>query len=256
MLAIISDIHANTEALLAVLGDIKQRGIETIVCLGDIVGYGPDPGLAVDLVMGRCSVAIMGNHDYATIHEPTHFNIGAERAIYWTRRALKHHDDSEVVQRRLEFLGRLEMRHIMDGLEHGVREIMLAHGTPRRPVNEYIFPDDVNIQRTKIAASLERIEHVCFVGHTHLPGVFTSSMTFMSPQELNNEYTIHEKKAIINVGSVGQPRDRDPRASYVVLDQGRVSFVRVDYNVQATVDKIRDTHELDNYLGARLEDGR
>jgi diadenosine tetraphosphatase ApaH/serine/threonine PP2A family protein phosphatase len=133
---------------------------------------------------------------------------------------------------------------------------MLAHGSPRRPINEYIFPDDMYNSPTKLSASLERFEHLCFVGHTHVPGVFTAGLDFHSPADLDGEYEITEGKALINVGSVGQPRDRDPRAGYVLLRDGKVIFRRVAYDVPTTMNKVYAIQELDDYLGARLEDGR
>ena len=135
--------------------------------------------------------------------------------------------------------------------------MLFVHGSPRRPVNEYIFPDDVYTNPNKIHGLFERFGKLCFVGHTHVPGVFFDTPDFYSPDELEGVYDISETyKALINVGSVGQPRDRDSRASYVLLDEQDVHFVRVPYNVEAVVEKIRAVPELDEYLGNRLRDGR
>jgi predicted phosphodiesterase len=100
------------------------------------------------------------------------------------------------------------------------------------------------------------IERVCFQGHTHVPGVFTQNLTFLSPDEVSNQYRLSEMKAMINVGSVGQPRDGNPRACYVVLEDNVVNFRRVTYPFEKTIQKIYDTPELDNFLGDRLREGR
>ena len=257
MLAIISDIHGNTEALAAVLKDIEARNVEQIICLGDVVGYGPEPRRCVDLVMRRAAVTLMGNHDYAVMFEPNQFNMSAETASFWTRSDLESEEDIEQRNARWDFLGSLPVKHTADGEKLGVGEIMFAHGSPRRPINEYIFPDDVYNAPNKVQSSLDRAVHLCFVGHTHVPGVFIETPDFYSPEELENVYEVNpERKAIVNVGSVGQPRDRDNRASYVVVGDGKVHFIRVAYPVDAVMEKVSAIPELDNYLGLRLMEGR
>jgi len=100
------------------------------------------------------------------------------------------------------------------------------------------------------------VDQYCFQGHTHIPGVFTEDLNFLPPEEIEFQYTLGEHKALINVGSVGQPRNGDNRASYVVLDDNSVSFRRVDYDYETTAGKIYDIPDLDNFLGDRLRDGR
>ena len=256
MLALISDIHSNAEALSAVLADIESRGIDRIICLGDVVGYGPDPGPCLDTIMDRCSAVIMGNHDCATLYEPGRFNIGAANAIYWTRSQLQSESDPTRIVRRWEFLGSLDVRKTTNGEDFGFREVLLVHGSPRRPINEYLFPDDVHDSPEKVAASMDRFEHICFAGHTHVPGVFTESLEFLAPGDLGGVYETSSGKALINVGSVGQPRDGDPRAGYVTVEGGKVTFVRVEYDVRTTMDKVYAVADLDDYLGTRLQDGR
>ncbi len=256
MLACISDIHSNLEALTAVLADIDARGIRRVVCLGDVIGYGPNPRECLDLVQQRCSDVVLGNHDYATLYEPTRFNYGAEEAVYWTRAVLENDPDTAAIQRRWNFLGELDIRQVLEGVELGERQALLVHGSPRRPVNEYLFPDDVFNTPLKITATFDRFQDVCFVGHTHIPGVFTSAPEFISPDEADGVYRLAKGKTLVNVGSVGQPRDRDPRACYVVLENDLIRFVRVEYDVKTTMEKILAIPELDDYLAARLEDGR
>jgi len=257
MIAIISDIHSSMEALVAVLGDIAERQVERVICLGDVIGYGPDPCECVDLVMDRCCLTILGNHDCAVVFEPNNFNIGAESACYWTRAQLENSEDTEKRNKRWEFLGALPVRETFDASDLNLGNIVLAHGSPRRPINEYIFPDDIYNNPNKIRGLFDRIEGLCFVGHTHVPGVFLETPDFYSPEELEGVFEVNpDRKAIINVGSVGQPRDRDPRAGYVLVEPGAVRFVRVPYDVGATVKKVHDTPELDDYLGTRLKEGR
>lgn len=256
MIAIISDIHSNTEALSAVLEDIRRHQVEQIICLGDLVGYGPNPGPCLDMIIQHCQMVILGNHDYAVLYEPTHFNLGAESAVYWTRSTLREDPDEEKVKRRYDFLGKRPIRKILSGKDFGVREILLLHGSPRRPINEYIFPDDIYTAPEKVSGAFEKIAHVCFVGHTHVPGVFRESLDFRAPDDIGGEYEFNDEKVLINVGSVGQPRDRDPRASYVILSPGKVRFRRVEYDCSKTMQKILDTQELDDYSGRRLLEGR
>ena len=248
--AVISDIHSNIAALTAVFADIDKRGIKEVFCLGDIVGYGPDPKDCLDMIIQRQVVTIMGNHDHAIFYEPTNFNVGAERASYWTRQCLEDEDNAKRRGRRWSFLGKLSTR-----LQMG--NIMMVHGSPRRPVNEYIFPDDIYSNSAKIITMFDRVEQLCFVGHTHVPGVFLEDPDFYSVDELDGVYPICEQeKAIVNVGSVGQPRDQDTRSCYVIVDDKTVEFVRVEYDWESTAEKILANPNLDNFEGERLKDGR
>ena len=251
--AIISDIHSNVAALSAVLADIDQRDLAEIYCLGDIVGYGPQPAECLDLIVERGIVSIMGNHDQAMMFEPTNFNAGAERASYWTRAQLEGEPDATKRSQRWSFLGQLMIRLMIP--THG--GILLVHGSPRRPVTEYIFPDDIYTNLAKVESIFEKVGHLCFVGHTHVPGAFLEDPDFYAPDELDGEYPIRDnERAVINVGSVGQPRDQDVRASYVVVHEDRVEFVRVEYDIDATAQKIFDNPALDDFEGKRLYEGR
>jgi len=249
--ALISDIHGNYEALLAVVADIKEQGISTVICLGDIVGYGPNPVECLDYVMDKCEFTILGNHDQATLFDPDSFNPVALKAIYWTRTQLeKGIGVDQRVDVRWEFLGGLPRRH-----DEG--RFVFVHGSPRDPTNEYVFPEDI-YERNKMDALFNRIEKFCFQGHTHMPGVFVEKGDFLPPEECNYLYELNERKAMINVGSVGQPRDGDPRACYVVLDdeEDKIIYRRVAYPVSVTRQKIYEIPDLDNMLGDRLIAGR
>ena len=242
--ALISDIHSNIEALEAVLADIRDQGITEIYCLGDLVGYGPNPREVIDEIM-KCQMCLLGNHDQGALFDPEGFNSGAERAIFWTRSQLEEgprHAGQR--QRRWDFLGELPRTHLEGNC-------LYVHGSARNPLNEYVFPEDIYNKR-KLEKIFALIPQYAFQGHTHVPGVFTESFNFFSPEELNNEYRLDRNKSMINVGSVGQPRDGDPRACYVVLEDDLVQFRRVEYPFEKTISKIYDIPDLDNFLGDRL----
>ncbi len=244
--AVVSDIHGNYEALQAVLADIRSKGINTIYCLGDVVGYGPNPRECLD-VAAKAEVCILGNHDQAVLFDPDGFNPVALRAIYWTREELESGPGgARVINERWDFLGALPRVHVEQGKTY-------LHGSPRDPTNEYVFPEDIYNQR-KMDTLFGRLENVSFQGHTHIPGVFTESLEFLPPDECDHQYRLGEGKAMINVGSVGQPRDGDPRSCYVIVDdeENLVTFHRVEYPKEVTAGKIYEIPELDNMLGDRL----
>ncbi len=247
--AIISDIHGNLEALETVLAHIKEQGIDEIFCLGDVIGYGPKPCECLDAVMANCKVALLGNHDQGALFDPEGFNSGAERAIFWTRDQLESSKgDRDQVDQRWDFLGGLPRVH-RDG------DWLFVHGSARNPVNEYVFPEDIYNQK-KMEKLFSLVPHGCFQGHTHVPGVFTESRNFVTPEETNYVFEVNDQKFMVNVGSVGQPRDGDPRACYVVQEDDRITFHRVEYDIAVTADLIYATPELDNFLGDRIKQGR
>ena len=248
--ALISDIHANSEALEKVLEDIRQQGVTEIYCLGDIIGYGPNPCECLDQVMQECAITILGNHDQAALFDPDGFNPVALQAVYWTREQLERRDvNARLADARWDFLGELP-RSYSDG------EFLYVHGSPREPTNEYVFPEDVYNQR-KMDALFDRIERYCFQGHTHIPGVFTASGEFITPDECDSAYRLIGDKAMFNVGSVGQPRDGDPRAAYGIYNPEEASFhiKRVPYDIKRTQEKIIAAR-LPPFLASRLDVGR
>ncbi len=247
--ALISDIHANLEALRVVLDDIRQQGVSEIYCLGDIIGYGPNPCECIDEVMRACRVCILGNHDQAALFDPDGFNPLALRAVFWSREQLDHGPGgARRIHARWDFIGELP-RSQTEG------DLLLVHGSPREPTNEYIFPEDIYNQR-KMETLFGLVDKYCFQGHTHIPGVFTSQMEFITPEDCNFEYRLSGEKLLVNVGSVGQPRDNDPRSCYVILEEDRVIFRRLEYPVETVSAKIYGIEELDNMLGDRLHAGR
>jgi predicted phosphodiesterase len=251
--AIISDIHGNLEALQAVLADIDTQRVEQIYCLGDVIGYGPNPRECIDLVM-RCPVVLLGNHDQGALFDPEGFNPPAERAIFWTRAQLESGDPDQARREgRWSFLAERPRWHREDGR-------LFVHGSARNPLNEYVFPEDVYNQR-KMDRIFALVDRYCFQGHTHVPGVFTESLPedlyqFRAPDEIDYTWRLNGRKTLCNVGSVGQPRDGDWRACYILLDEDTIRYRRVEYDIDATVKKIYEVPDLDNFLGDRLREGR
>jgi diadenosine tetraphosphatase ApaH/serine/threonine PP2A family protein phosphatase len=251
--AIISDIHSNLEALQAVLADIQKYDVTEIYCLGDIVGYGPNPRECIDLVM-KCQMVLLGNHDQGAMFDPEGFNAPAERAIFWTRDQLESPGENlPLKQGRWEFLAERPRNFRQDGL-------LFVHGSARNPLNEYVFPEDIYNQR-KMERIFALVERYCFQGHTHVPGIFTEQVPedlyqFNSPEELDHVHTLDERKTLCNVGSVGQPRDGDWRACYILLDGNTIRYRRIEYDIETTIRKIYAIPDLENFLGDRLRDGR
>ncbi len=247
--AVLSDIHGNLEALLAVLEDIDAQGIADILCLGDVVGYGPDPAACLDLVRQRCRVVICGNHDEAVIKGPWGFNQAARTAVEWTRRQLRPRFYRWGSRRRWRFLQDLPIRQHWG-------EFLLVHGSPRDPTTEYLMPHHASWPPPGLFEEVfGAFETVCFVGHTHVPGVFVEDPRFTPQSKLREKFQRPAGKMVINVGSVGQPRDRDSRSCYLVVDGEDFEFRRVEYDFERTQRKIRGQRDLDDRLADRLGRG-
>ena len=254
--AIISDIHANLAAFEAVMRDIEKEGVADIYCLGDIIGYGPDPRACLELARGF-PVNLLGNHEEAVLFGAIGFNPKAKAAIDWTREQLSL--PSEPIEKNRDlwnFLGSLTKQHV-DG------DILYVHGSPRDPTREYIFYQDWQDRKKMdevFASPADIAWKICFTGHTHYPGIFTQDQPyrFLEPKAVNGVLRRNglTHRVIINVGSVGQPRDGDRRASYVILDDGEVRFRRLEYDVRKTIERFRQCPELPEYLARRLEEGK
>jgi len=248
--AIVSDIHGNLPALQAVMQDIETQQIDRIVCLGDVIGYGPDPCECLDEV-AKFDFCVLGNHDSSALFDPEGFNFAAEQAIFWTRERIESSPDgAEASSRRMKFICDLP-RMVDEG------HVLYVHGSPRGPTNEYVFPEDTqNIKKMEKLFSM--VPHVCFQGHTHVPGIFTSDLRFVRPLDIAHGYGVADRsqRVMVNVGSVGQPRDGDPRSCYVIYDEQCVEFRRVEYDIEKTVQAIKAEPRLDDFLGERLREGR
>ncbi|MEW6745059.1 MAG: metallophosphoesterase family protein [Planctomycetota bacterium] len=247
--ALVSDIHGNRDALDAVMRDIAAQSVAEILCLGDVIGYGPEPRECLEQASSY-TVCLLGNHEDAALRYSEDFNEKARVAIEWTRQQLNSRDHPrEQNHRYWGFIGRLQPQARCDG-------VLLVHGSPRDPVREYILPRDARNQE-KMGEIFSLIDGpVCFVGHSHVPGVYTEDGRYLSPRLLPDGYLLGSGKVLVNVGSVGQPRDGDSRASYVIWDDERVLFRRVEYDFRTTMRKIIETGALPRYLADRLETGR
>ena len=220
--AIIADIHANLAAFTAVLDDIEGRGgVEEIWCLGDVVGYGPDPHQCIEQLRRYNHVCIAGNHDWSAIGEmdTAYFNPDAAAACHWTAQQLIPED--------IDYLENLPLV-----IERN--DFTLAHGSPREPIWEYLL--SANSAEENFAYFKSPF---CLVGHSHMPLVFKHSETGVcsfSPFSPDDELRLAKDRLIINPGGVGQPRDGDPRASYAIYDNETriVRLHRVPYDISAT----------------------
>lgn len=220
---IIGDIHSNGDALTAILAAMRQEHVDSVLCVGDIVGYAAEPGLCIDLIRESACAVVAGNHDYAVVGKfpVNYFNADAKSAVLWTAKQLS--------KGAMDYLRDLPLTERVSG-------ITLAHGSLYRPE----FFDYIT---TIIEAGLafdQMDTPVCFYGHTHVPlGIFMSDGKISVCT--GNEYDLsNAEKALINVGSVGQPRDCDVRASYALYDTEKkiVKIHRVIYNIHSATEKI------------------
>ncbi|MBN1485945.1 MAG: metallophosphoesterase family protein [Chloroflexia bacterium] len=225
--AVISDIHANLTALETVLDDIAD-GVEQIWCLGDVVGYGPDPNACVDRVRREDMICVVGNHDWASLGklDLDDFNPDARRACLWTQEQLS--------EENREFLDQLPASLV-------IGEFTLVHGSPRAPIWEYITHASIATENFYFFDT-----SVCLVGHTHVPTAFHLSEQGPAVCErswLNGERNLDlsEGRWILNPGGVGQPRDGSPSSSYFILDteEMRVETRRVSYDIESTQERMQ-----------------
>jgi diadenosine tetraphosphatase ApaH/serine/threonine PP2A family protein phosphatase len=251
MIAFISDIHSNTEALETCLAEIERLGADRIICLGDIIGYGPEPRATLLRVMEVAEFSLMGNHEHGAMFYASDFNPRARAAIEWTRDQLNRRDcPREENMRMWNYLGEMPETRTDDGM-------LLVHGSPRDPVRDYLVPKDAN-DPEKMRECFGKMNgaRLCFVGHSHVPGVYPEGAGYLAPDDVNGEYAVGAQRALVNIGSVGQPRDGDTRASFVTFDGTTVRFHRLAYDFERTMAKIRAIPELPDYLAERLAKGR
>ena len=248
--AVLSDIHGNLEALTAVMDALAAERIDRYLCLGDTMGYGADPATCLERLRGCGAIIVAGNHDVACIGKLDlgWFNDAAKAAIVWTRDRLRFTD--------LDWLRRLP-------LTTTVEPFTLVHGTLSHPERFEYLMDVAQAVDTMVACRTL----MCLVGHTHLPGVLEYDRTqqrlsriLVTADELANVTYRDDASAwryIVNPGSVGQPRDGDPRASAAIIDTARtqISIARVAYDVASAQRKIRQAG-LPEFLADRLAVGR
>jgi diadenosine tetraphosphatase ApaH/serine/threonine PP2A family protein phosphatase len=240
-IAIISDIHANAEALDRVLLEIEQRNVGNTICLGDIVGYNADPNPCVERVKQAGIPSLLGNHDAVAcgLEEPWGFNVVALTAALWTR--------SQLTEENKAFLRELPDQQVMDS------SFIAVHGAPSDR-DTYLF--SMEDLRPEFDYLKEYDVPLCFFGHTHCQGIFSQK----GPQAPGEDglFALEEGELFfVNPGSVGQPRDGDARAAFAIYDTERrnVELIRVDYDKKTTAEKISQAG-LPMFLAERLMMGR
>lgn len=238
---LISDIHGNLEALQAVLKELEKQDVDEILCLGDIIGYGPDPEKCLQLVREHASIILAGNHDHAPLGlvDVTYFNVHARRAVEWTA--------AEISEETRTFLENCPLIHRFE-------QFTIVHSTPANPPAwEYILSIDDALENFPYFDN-----RCCFIGHSHVPAIISqSSEQQIRVRRVNRLKLEEDHKYIINIGSVGQPRDLDPRAAFAVFDDE--SFVyelhRVSYDIGKVQRKILN-RGLPPFLAERLALGQ
>ena len=239
-IGVISDIHSNLPALEAVLADVEREAPDAVWCLGDIVGYGPHPNECVDLVRSRAALSLCGNHDLAVVGtiDSTDFTGDAGDAARWTT--------TELGEDQAQWLRGLRPSAERPGFE-------LYHGSPRDPVWDYVLSEQV-----ALISILETTAPLVLVGHSHVAlgiGWNDAELTGgLAPE--GTELDLGARRWLLNPGSVGQPRDGDPRAAWLLVDDaaGRATFRRVPYPVAETQAAIRKLG-LPDVLASRLAHG-
>ena len=237
--AVISDVHGNLEALTAVLEDIDSVGVDRIVCLGDVAGYGPSPAECMRLVMDRCELTLLGNHEDAVLHGADSFNPIAEAALLWTREQLK---DREILR-------------FIQGLKSASLEAdrLYVHGSVRDSLMEYVREAESYASFRRTVEEIREtftLFNLCFTGHNHRAFLGTEEGA-LNPRTGPSRFNVSDAKLYVCVGAVGQPRDDDWRASYVLFDGEYVQFRRVPYEVETTARRIREAG-LHEFLAERL----
>jgi len=241
--AILSDIHGNLEAFRAVLERIGELNADRVLCLGDVVGYNADPNACVDL-MGRENIAcVMGNHDAAAcgLEEPDNFNVNARQAVFWTREHLTPQN-------------RTYLRELPRTMQ--IDDLFLCHGTVN-DTNRYLLYDGDAQESFTLMERMPGRPRLCFFGHTHIRTAYSMAGQVLARELADEIHLSVDKRYLINPGSVGQPRDGDPRAAFLLYDarERTIAFHRVEYDIAACQKKILQAG-LPARLAERLTMGR
>lgn len=238
--AILSDVHSNLEALEAVLRNVDKRKVKDVLFLGDAVGYGPNPNECIELLMARCKILLAGNHDWGVLGltDINYFNKYARAAIEWTKHV--------ITEGNRKTLGPLPVKK---GINK--EDMILVHSTPKEPEEWHylltLWDAEINFHYFD--------NKFCFLGHSHYP--------FVIEKLLSGELVAYKEAAvmgkteryIMSVGSVGQPRDGDPRACYAIVNDEKMEIIRVPYDIEA-VQKKMIKEGLPLFLSERLSRGR
>jgi diadenosine tetraphosphatase ApaH/serine/threonine PP2A family protein phosphatase len=238
--AVISDVHANYQALEAVLKEIDAARVDAVWCLGDTVGYGPRPNECCDVVRDRAAHCLVGNHDLVVLGELTvsEFNDEAAAAAIWTAEVLTPESRA--------FLASLKPSGEVDGVD-------LFHASARDPVWEYVLTEEAARATLELSSA-----PLVLVGHSHVALAITATNGRVGggPARGGSKVTLDGRRLLLNPGSVGQPRDGDPRAAWLLLDleERFAEFRRVPYSIERTQAEMRE-RGLPKALAARLERG-
>ncbi|MFC1708248.1 metallophosphoesterase family protein [Planctomycetota bacterium] len=250
---ILSDIHGNLEALEAVLLDMEEQNVERIICLGDVVGYGPSPAETAELVNCVAAATVRGNHERMVCAKKIDEFVSplAATAARWTCDQLKPRSRGGKKGSRLARKRELWswLRELPQSVRH--ESFLFAHGTPADPETYIVTLEEA--QRV-FKDELDGAQ-ILFVGHSHVPGIFhrnRDGRVDYVPGEFGKRYRIGKRPMIVNAGSVGQPRDYDTRACYLVTDGSALRYRRIEYDMDRTVEKIYEESGLPNALADRL----
>ena len=239
--ALISDIHGNLEALQAVMEDLRTQGVDAVHCLGDVVGYGCNPVECMRLIMEHCEIKLMGNHEYVVLGllDADYLNDIARESMHWT--------GGQLTEKEIEQMADFDMDAVVD-------DAYLVHSSPFEPEKWHYI---LSIGEARIG--FEYFDHrIGFFGHSHVPMVFKMFPDGQCSGRLGHDFEMEEDcRYLVNIGSVGQPRDNDPRASYVVVDSDEhsVRYRRIDYDIDSTQRKMAEAR-LPEMLSSRLRVGR
>lgn len=240
-LALVADIHANLEAFESVLADIEQQDVDQVFSLGDVIGYGCDPLACLDLVERHCSVRLMGNHEYVALGRSPldNLNASARESILWTR--------SQLTDQSRQLIASFQMQHALE-------DVLFVHASPHEPEHWNYLLSAADAE----PAFASTDARIVFFGHTHLPCIFSQGASGAIKSKVGHSFEPDiDGRYFVNVGSVGQPRDNDNRACYVVfdMDAGEVTYRRVAYDIERTQEKLIDAR-MPRLLVDRLVAGR
>ena len=237
---LISDQNGKHEDMSDVLEDIKEHGVDSIHCLGDVVGYGADPAACLKLVSENCDTKLLGNHEYAALglQSCENFNDAAKTSTAWTQQSL----DDDCVAIMSDF-----------SLDRSMDDMYLVHASPYEPSDWHYI-----LSATEAVCGFEHLKHkIGFFGHSHIPTILREKPSGLPSFQTGHNFCADpEGRYLVNVGSVGQPRDNDPRAGYVVFESEEldIEFHRVEYDIEAAQRKMSEAN-LPSTLISRLSAG-
>lgn len=243
-IAILSDVNANLEALDAVLSDVERQGIHQLIFLGDALGHGPSPIECISKLRDRAAIYLRGRLESLAV---------SDNFDRMTRNESLHHASTKL--RTTQYFEWLKERPLL----YNVPTVMAVHANPRGPEYEGILMEDIQGNETRLKPILSCFERLLFIGDNHRPWIYSRSTGGITDKQASAGVSIPpNEKVIVSVGSVGQPRDRDPRACYLVATDGHINWRRIEYDVQTTVSKINElsySSDYANYLVERLLQG-